>query len=118
MKTAAASPEIISTPLRIGAFRRFASASLISATGSAMAPLALAYSVIQQGGGAGSLGLVLATNTVPTIVFLLMGGLFADRLSRSRLLFVGNLLAAGAQGALAVTVATGWAADMMNANKH
>ncbi|WP_424864048.1 MFS transporter [Streptomyces sp. MMS24-I29] len=109
MKTAAASPEIISTPLRIGAFRRFASASLISATGSAMAPLALAYSVIQQGGGAGSLGLVLATNTVPTIVFLLMGGLFADRLSRSRLLFVGNLLAAGAQGALAVTVATGHA---------
>ncbi|MFF9673570.1 MFS transporter [Streptomyces eurythermus] len=109
MKTAAASPEIISTPLRIGAFRRFASASLVSATGSAMAPLALAYSVIQQGGGPGSLGLVLATNTVPTIVFLLMGGLFADRLSRSRILFVGNLLAAGAQGALAVTVATGHA---------
>ncbi|MFD0391961.1 MFS transporter [Streptomyces nogalater] len=74
-----------------------------------MAPLALAYSVIQQGGGAGSLGLVLATNTVPTIVFLLMGGLFADRLSRSRLLFAGNLLAAGAQGAMAVSVATGHA---------
>ncbi|MEU0405672.1 MFS transporter [Streptomyces sp. NPDC006197] len=109
MKTVAESSKMISTPLEIGAFRRFASANLISATGSAMAPLALAYSVIEQGGGAGSLGLVLATNTVPTIVFLLMGGLFADRLSRSRLLFFGNLLAAGAQGALAVTVATGHA---------
>ncbi|MFE9059555.1 MFS transporter [Streptomyces mutabilis] len=42
-------------------------------------------------------------------MFLLAGGLFADRLSRSRLLFMGNLLAAGAQGALAVTVATGHA---------
>ncbi|WP_225812609.1 MFS transporter [Streptomyces spinosus] len=109
METADASPTPISSPFRIAAFRRFVSANLISATGSAMAPLALAYSVIEQGGGAGSLGLVLATNTVPTIVFLLAGGVFADRLSRSRLLFAGNLLAAGAQGALAVTVATGHA---------
>lgn len=109
MKTVAEKPQVSSTPLKTAAFRRFVSANLISAAGSAMAPLALAYSVIEQGGGAGSLGLVLATNTVPTIVFLLVGGLFADRLSRSRILFLGNLLAAGAQGALAVTVATGHA---------
>lgn len=109
MKTAAESPTITTTPLRIAAFRRFVSANLISATGSAMAPLALAYSVIEQGGGAGSLGVVLAANTVPTIVFLLVGGLFADRLSRSRILFLGNLLAAGAQGALAIIVAGGHA---------
>jgi MFS family permease len=95
--------------LRNAGFRRFVGANLISATGSAMAPLALAYSVIDAGGGAGSLGLVLATNTVPTIVFLLAGGLLADRLSRSRMLVLGNLLAALAQGALAVTVATGHA---------
>lgn len=109
MKTVAESSQQVGTAWRNGPFQRFASATLISATGSAMAPLALAYSVIEQGGGAGSLGLVLAVNTVPTIVFLLIGGLFADRLSRSRLLFLGNLLAACAQGALAVTVATGHA---------
>ncbi|MEU7380914.1 MULTISPECIES: MFS transporter [unclassified Streptomyces] len=109
MKAAPESTTTVRTPLRLAAFRRFVLANLISATGSAMAPLALAYSVIEQGGGAGSLGLVLATNTVPTIVFLLAGGVFADRLSRSRILFLGNLLAAGAQGALAVTVATGHA---------
>ncbi|MFE5919529.1 MFS transporter [Streptomyces sp. NPDC056468] len=96
-------------PLRNARFRRFVTASLISATGSAMAPLALAYSVIEQGGGAGDLGVVLATNTVPTVVFLLVGGVLADRVSRSRLLFLGNLLAAAAQGALAVTVAIGQA---------
>ncbi|MFE5890432.1 MFS transporter [Streptomyces sp. NPDC056462] len=96
-------------PLRNARFRRFVTASLISATGSAMAPLALAYSVIEQGGGAGDLGVVLATNTVPTVVFLLVGGVLADRVSRSRLLFLGNLLAAAAQGALAVTVALGQA---------
>ncbi|MFE0893751.1 MFS transporter [Streptomyces rochei] len=109
MKIVDAPPKPIRALLRIATFRRFAAANLISATGSAMAPLALAYAVIEQGGGAGSLGVVLATNTVPTIVFLLAGGLFADRLSRSLLLFAGNLLAAGAQGALAVTVATGHA---------
>ncbi|MGI5275016.1 MFS transporter [Streptomyces rochei] len=109
MKIVDEPPKPIRALLRIATFRRFAAASLISATGSAMAPLALAYAVIEQGGGAGSLGVVLATNTVPTIVFLLAGGLFADRLSRSLLLFVGNLLAAAAQGALAVTVATGHA---------
>ncbi|MFJ7149279.1 MFS transporter [Streptomyces sp. NPDC100445] len=109
MSTAADAPTLSRPPWRTAPFRRFASAQLVSATGTAMAPLALAYSVIEQGGGAGSLGVVLATNTVPTIVFLLAGGLFADRLSRSRILFLGNLLAAAAQGALAVTVATGHA---------
>lgn len=38
-----------------------------------------------------------------------MGGVLADRVSRSRLLFLGNLLAAVAQGALAAIVATGQA---------
>ncbi|AVV44563.1 MFS transporter [Streptomyces sp. ID05-04B] len=109
MESAEESPTTISTPWGIAPFRRFLSAQLISATGSAMAPLALAYSVIEQGGGPGSLGLVLTTNTVPMIVFLLAGGVFADRLSRSRLLFLGNLLAAGAQGVLALSVATGHA---------
>jgi MFS family permease len=109
MESAGESPTTTVTPWGIAPFRRFLSAQLISVTGSAMAPLALAYSVIEQGGGAGSLGLVLATNTVPMIVFLLAGGVFADRLSRSRLLFLGNLLAAAAQAVLSVSVATGHA---------
>ncbi|MCX5112785.1 MFS transporter [Streptomyces sp. NBC_00378] len=96
-------------PLRVPAFRRFALATLVSATGSAMAPLALAYAVIGQGGGAGALGVVLATNSVPTIVFTVVGGVLADRLSRSRILFLSNLLAAAGQGVLATLVATGHA---------
>ncbi|MEV6026047.1 MFS transporter [Streptomyces sp. NPDC052036] len=108
MKTATALPTPRSTtPLSVPAFRRFGLASLVSATGSAMAPLALAYSVIGEGAGAGSLGLVLALNTVPTIAFLLVGGVLADRLSGSRILFLGNLLAAAAQGTLAAIVGTG-----------
>ncbi|RPK60660.1 hypothetical protein EES42_33280 [Streptomyces sp. ADI95-17] len=66
MESTVEAPATRPTPLRVPAFRRFALASLVSATGSAMAPLALAYAVIGQGGGAGSLGVVLATNSVPT----------------------------------------------------
>lgn len=96
-------------PLRVAAFRRFLLANLISATGSAMAPVALAFAVIGQGGGAESLGVVLAASTVPTVVLLLVGGILADRVSRSRMLFFGNLLAGLAQGALVVVVASGHA---------
>ncbi|MGW7613022.1 MFS transporter [Streptomyces sp. NPDC054766] len=109
MKTAAQVPTARTAPWRSAAFRRFVLANLISATGSAMAPLALAYAVIGQGGGAGSLGLVLAVNTVPTVAFLLVGGVLADRMSRSRILLVGNLIAAAAQGALALIVLSGTA---------
>ncbi|WP_139121233.1 MFS transporter, partial [Streptomyces sp. SolWspMP-sol7th] len=97
------------SPLRLAPFRRFLLAHLVSATGSAMAPLALAYAVIGQGGGAGSLGVVLATNTLPTVVFVVVGGVLADRMSRSRLLFAGNALAAVAQGVLAALVGVGHA---------
>ncbi|MFI5748554.1 MFS transporter [Streptomyces sp. NPDC051644] len=106
MKATVEIPTTPLKPLRVAAFRRFVLANLVSATGSAMAPLALAYAVIGQGGGAGSLGVVLATNSVPTIVFTVAGGVLADRLSRSRILFLGNLLSAAAQGVLAVLVAT------------
>ncbi|KPI26286.1 major facilitator superfamily MFS_1 [Actinobacteria bacterium OK074] len=109
MKTKSTATPTHPSPLRVAAFRRFLAANLVSASGTAMAPLALAYAVIGEGGGAGSLGAVLAVNTVPTIAFLLLGGVLADRLSRSRILFWGNLLAALAQGTLAALVAGGWA---------
>ena len=112
MKTAARPRTTGTTPLRSAAFRRFVLANLISATGTAMAPLALAYAVIGEGGGAGSLGLVLATNTVPTVVFLLAGGVLADRMSRSRILVAGNVVAAAAQGVLAVVVLSGAASTL------
>ncbi|MEU2020713.1 MFS transporter [Streptomyces sp. NPDC016469] len=97
------------SPLRLPAFRRFLLAHLVSATGSAMAPVALAFAVIGQGGGEWSLGIVLTANTVPALVLLLVGGVLADRVSRSRILFLGNLGAGAAQAVVAVLVATGTA---------
>ncbi|MET7391346.1 MFS transporter [Streptomyces sp. NPDC005529] len=55
---------------------------------------------------------MLATNTVPTVAFLLAGGVLADRMSRSRILVAGNVVAASAQGALAAVVLAGAASTL------
>ncbi len=53
-------------PLRaFPAYRRFLTARLVSQSGSSMAPIALAFAVLQIGGGAGALGSVLAVSLVP-----------------------------------------------------
>src|SRR5437016_11204837 len=55
----------------------------ISFLGNAMAPVALAFAVLQLSGSASALGVVLAARMAPNIVFLLIGGVIADRLPRS-----------------------------------
>lgn len=52
----AEAPKSVGTPLELPAFRRFVAANLISVTGSAMAPLALAYAVIEGVAGPGRWG--------------------------------------------------------------
>lgn len=70
-------------PLRERGFRLLFTGRTISMAGSAMAPIALAFAVIDTlHGSTSDLGLVLAARAVPTVVFLLAGGVFADRLPR------------------------------------
>ena len=57
-----------------------------------MAPVALAFAVLDLTGSTTDLGLVLALATAPQIVFLLVGGILADRLPRN-LVMVGSNLA-------------------------
>ncbi|MDJ0386185.1 MFS transporter [Streptomyces sp. G-G2] len=85
-------------------------ASLISASGSAMAPVALAFTVLGFDSRPGSLAIVLAGSTVPQLVLLLVGGVAADRFSRRRLIVIGNVVPALAQGGVALLVVWG-AAD-------
>jgi hypothetical protein len=47
-------------PLRSAGFRYFLAARTVSLFGNAMAPVAIAFAVLQIGGSAGDLGLVLA----------------------------------------------------------
>jgi MFS family permease len=93
--------------LRHKPFRLFLAARLISMSGSAMAPVALAFAVLGVDGNPTSLAVVLASNTAPQLVLLLAGGVIADRFSRQRVIVLGNLVPALTQGCVALLVASG-----------
>ncbi|OLR93700.1 MFS transporter [Actinokineospora bangkokensis] len=94
-------------PLRNPGFRWFFAGRLVSLAGSAMAPVALAFAVLDATHSAGSLGVVLAARSVPMLLFLLIGGVVGDRFPRRTVLLVANLGAAATQGTAAALFLTG-----------
>jgi MFS family permease len=94
-------------PFRHPAYRRYWLGRVVSSAGSAVAPVALAFAILRIGGQASSLGWVLAAATVPQLLFMLIGGVVADRMSRARVLIAGNSLAAVSEGAFAILVLSG-----------
>ncbi|MGH3448382.1 MAG: MFS transporter [Nocardioidaceae bacterium] len=98
------------TPLRDRRFAWFYGGRFISILGSVAAPIALTFAVLDlTGNSAGALGAVLAARSIPLVVFLLVGGVIADRLSRSVVMQVSHLLSALTQGAVAALLLTGQA---------
>ena len=53
-----------------------------SLVGNAFANVALAFAVLELTGSKADLGYVLAARSVPQVIFLLAGGIWADRLPR------------------------------------
>jgi MFS family permease len=70
-------------------------------------PLALAFAVLQIGGGAGALGGVLAASMIPQMVLMLVGGAVADRNPRGRIMVVAHLVSGINQSIVVVLLATG-----------
>lgn len=99
-------PEAL-TPLRDRRFAWFFAGRSISTVGSVMAPVALTFAVLSIDRSAAALGQVLAARSIALVVFLLVGGVIADRFSRSLVLLVSHVLSALTQGAVAVLVLTG-----------
>src|SRR5207253_2877133 len=66
-----------------------------------MPPIALAFAVLGFGSPS-DLGLVLASSWIPQIVFILIGGVWADRLPRHLVMTAANLLSGAAQAGVAV----------------
>ena len=92
--------------------RRFAwyfTARTVSTVGSAMAPIGLAFAVLHLFGSASALAQVLAARTAAMVVFLLIGGVVSDRMSRRTVLQVSHALTALTQGLAAVLVIGGHA---------
>ncbi|MFD5826128.1 MFS transporter [Lentzea sp. NPDC060358] len=88
-------------------FRGFFLGRTVSLLGSSMAPVALAFAVLDASGRLTDLGVVLAAQMVPQLALLLVGGAVADRMSRRVVLVVTNLGAGVVQGLVAAVLLTG-----------
>ncbi len=93
-------------PMRVRNFRWYFLSSFVNMAGTMMAPVALAFAVLEVSDSPTALGAVLAANSIPLVLFLLFGGVIADRLSRVLILRVGALVLAATQGMVATLVIT------------
>jgi MFS family permease len=64
----------------------------VSAFGDGVYPVALAFAVIDLTGSAGDLGLVFMAVLIPRVVLVLVGGVWADRLPRQRVMLAADVL--------------------------
>ena len=89
------------------AFRHLFAARFLTVLGNGIAPIALAFAVLDIGGSASDLGIVVAARSLFNVLFLLLGGVLADRYSRSRVLVSSSVVAALSQAVVAWSVLDG-----------
>lgn len=88
-------------------FRNLFFARLLTVLGNGIAPIALAFAVLDMGGTAADLGIVIASRSVFNVAFLLIGGVLADRYARSKVLLYSSVIAAVSQAVVACLVLDG-----------
>ncbi|GLZ77958.1 MFS transporter [Actinorhabdospora filicis] len=99
-------PTIGASPWRSRTYRLQLSGAVISVFGTAAAPVASAFAILDADGSGTAIGLVSAAGTVPAVLFFLLGGVIADRLQRHHVIVAANLVSALAQALFALTVLT------------
>ena len=81
-------------PLRERDFQLLWSGQAVSAVGDGIYVVAIALRVLEGGGSATDLGIVLGAHELAFLVFLLAGGVVADRLRRTRVMVAADLVRA------------------------
>lgn len=84
-------------------------AGATSVIGDTIVDVALVFAVLRLTGSAGDLGAVLAARTVTLVVFVLIGGVWADRVPRQWLMAISDVGRFATQGTLGVLLVTGQA---------
>jgi Transmembrane secretion effector len=93
--------------LRERNFRRFYAGYVTSLLGSSMSTVALAFAVLDGGGNAADLGYIFAAGVVPQVVFMLGGGVIADRIGRRPVMLAADAVRFTAAAALAAALFAG-----------
>lgn len=84
--------------LRLPPYRLYFTARTTAALSEAMMPVALAIAVLAAGYGTGGLGLVMAAQVVMFVVFVMVGGVVADRIGPRPLMAGADLVRFVVQG--------------------
>jgi MFS family permease len=79
----------VTGPLSLPDFRFLFSARAISYIGTYLAPIAVAFAILDNGGGATAVGLSFAAWTLAQVTMLSLGGVVGDRVPR-RLVMIGS----------------------------
>lgn len=93
--------------LRGREFRLFLTGQAVSVLGDRMVAVALAFAVLEVGGSASDVGLVLAAAALPLVVSVLVGGVVADRASRRAVMVIADLVRVVSQGTMAALLILG-----------
>ncbi|HEV2813468.1 MAG TPA: MFS transporter [Solirubrobacteraceae bacterium] len=88
-------------------FRLLLTGQSVSVMGDRMVAVALAFAVLELGGSASEVGLVLAAGMLPFVATVLAGGVVADRLSRRRVMIAADLVRIATQGTMAALLIAG-----------
>src|SRR4029079_8271847 len=94
-------------PLRHRDFRLLVVGTTTSALGNAIYPVALAFAVLDLGGSASDLGLVVALFALADVATVLFGGVLVDGVSRKLMMEGSAAACALTQGALALLLVGG-----------
>jgi MFS family permease len=80
---------------------------VISTIGDFFVPVAIAFAVLDLTGSASELGLVLMARLLPMVLFLLAGGVWADRLQRTHVMVGSHVVRFFSQGLLGLLLVSG-----------
>ena len=80
--------------LRLRNFRLLFAGHGVSTFGDRMVTVALAFAVLELGGSASAVGLVLAAAWTPTVASVLAGGVVADRVPRRTVMVAADIVRA------------------------
>jgi MFS family permease len=95
-------------PLHHAPFRWLLTGTTVNLLGSGIAPVALAFAVLDLGGGASELGLVVGLYALADVGAVLFGGVLGDRLPRTVMMQGSSAAAAVVQGLVALSLIGGW----------